>query len=196
MSIDHTLQREQIVPVSRWPAPDDVPEFFGRFELGKDGHPSDRWEMRNLAQIRLPYPMRLAWQPEVTMIRLRCHKLVARDLSEILSGILAHYGSLSAVQEAGMDLFGGCYFYSAGTDPDRPSPHARGIAIDLDPFGNPAKRRRPRNATPSMPKAVIRIFRAHGWSWGGDAADRYEPAHFEAVSSPRPRGKFDAEKRR
>jgi peptidoglycan hydrolase-like protein with peptidoglycan-binding domain len=167
--------------LNHWPNQREVPSFFGKHELGRDGHPTERWQTRMLTQIRLPYPMRLAWDLSVTVQRMTCHKLIARDLGAILAEILAHYGSVEAVRAARMDLFGGCYNYRAMRSGAMPSMHSWGIAIDLDPDGNPFVPERPKNPKSSMPDAVVAIFKRHGWAWGGDWNKPFDPQHFQAT---------------
>lgn len=152
--------------LNHWPKQKDVPDFFGRHELGKDGMPTDRWQTRCLTQIRLPYPLRLSWAPETIVQRLTCHKLVARDLGQILEDILKHFGSVEAVRKARMDLFGGCYNYRPMRNASSLSMHAWGVAIDLDPDRNGLGKKWKPDAG-MMPEAVVEIFKRHGWTWGG-----------------------------
>lgn len=88
-----------------------------------------------LVTIKLPYPMRLAWDKQVTVERMRCHIKVADQLTDIFSEILEHYG-IDRIKELGLDLFGGCFNYRqmrGGSDWSR---HSWGLAVDLDPERN------------------------------------------------------------
>ena len=165
------------VPV--WPEPNALASFFGRIELGPDGCPTDRWESTHLTQITLPYPMRLAWETEAVVRRITCHREVAASLSRVFTKILAHYGgSPEAVRAAGMDLYGGCYNYRPVRGSNSLSLHAYGAAIDLDPDHNAMNTKGGKGV---MPQAVIDLFKAEGWAWGGDFKSRQDPMHFEAV---------------
>ena len=102
--------------------------------IAKYGKPGES----QLTTIKLPYPMRIAWDPKTTVKTIRCHKLVANQLTAIFGEILAHYG-LAEIQRLGIDLFGGCYNFRhmrGGSDWSR---HSWGIAIDLDPARNQLK---------------------------------------------------------
>lgn len=164
-----------------WPRQADVPGFFGRIELGSSGLPTERWQARALKSLPLPYPMRLAWEPGTTVRRLTCHRAVADSLRDCLASILAHYGSLEAVQAARMDLYGGCYNFRPMRGSHQLSMHSYGIAIDLDPQRNPlgTKWRDDKGMTP-LP--VVQIFERAGWTWGGRWTSRPDCMHFQAAT--------------
>ncbi len=167
-------------PNHPWPTADRLPAFYGRVELGDDGQPTERWQDNHLTHIVLPYPMRLAWDPGVIVRRMVCHREVATSLTGILINVLAHYKNDPAlVRTAGLDLFGGCYNYRPIRGSSQLSLHAYGAAIDLDPDHNPMNAHQGRG---TMPPAVIAMFKAEGWFWGGDFKGRQDPMHFEAVN--------------
>ncbi len=59
-----------------------------------------------------------------------------------------------------------------------PSPHAYGIAIDINPGCNPQTNKK--NPCPSnLPPKVIQIFKKHGFRWGGDYKSKCDAMHFE-----------------
>ena len=59
-----------------------------------------------------------------------------------------------------------------------PSPHAYGIAIDINPGCNPqVSKQYP--CPHDIPEAVIRIFKKHGFRWGGDYKSKCDAMHFE-----------------
>ncbi len=90
---------------------------------------------KNLCAIHLPYPMSLSWQPEQYVHTIRCHKLIAANLTRIFQYTLNHYG-LATIHELGLDVFGGCYNNRSIIGGRATSMHAWGIAIDLDPANN------------------------------------------------------------
>jgi hypothetical protein len=101
--------------------------------IAKYGKPNQQGSY--LTTIQLPYPMRLAWDTDTIVTKMRCHKLVADDFLKVFADILACYG-LEKIKELGIDLFGGCFSFRqmrGGTDYSR---HSWGIAIDLDPQRN------------------------------------------------------------
>lgn len=164
-----------------WPRQAGVPAFFGAIELGPDGLPTERWQARALTTLPLPYPMRLSWETQTTVRKITCHRAVASSLRDCLAGILAHYGSLEAVQAAGMDLYGGCYNFRPMRGSHVLSMHSYGIAIDLDPEHNPMGRKWC-DGKGMMPLEVVKIFEGAGWTWGGRWTTRPDAMHFQAAS--------------
>ena len=136
----------------------------------------------------LPFPMRLSWETETTVRHLTCHREVARSLSRIFDAIWTHFGGdIGKIRAAGMDLLGGCYNYRPRRNGSGLSMHAWGAAIDFDPDHNGLRAVRPDAITPevcAIPKAIVEIFKAEGWSWGGDWDAPYDPMHFEATTRP------------
>ena len=91
-----------------------------------------------LVSIKLPYPMRLAWDTKTKVTTMRCHKLVAKNFTNVFNELLAVYG-IAKIQELGIDLFGGCFNFRAMRGGSDYSRHSWGIAIDLDPERNQLK---------------------------------------------------------
>ena len=131
-----------------------------------------------LTTIQLPYPMRLAWDKDTVVTKMRCHNLVAGKFIKIFSQILAHYGP-EKIKELGIDLYGGCFNFRkmrGGSDWSR---HSWGVAIDLDPERNQLKetKKTARFARPEY-KAMIDIFYANGFASLGVEQNR-DFMHFE-----------------
>lgn len=166
----------------RWPSPDRsaLEAFFGRHETDPaTGKPTAAWEAAHLADLAPPYPMVLAWAPGVAVRTIRCHRLVAGPLERVLRAVARHFGDTDALRRAGMHLYGGAYCYRPVRGGRATSLHAWGAAIDLDPARNPLGRAH--GAAPGMmPPAVVRLFEAEGWAWGGRFS-RPDCMHFEAV---------------
>jgi len=131
-----------------------------------------------LTTITLPYPMRLAWDLDTTVTKMRCHNLVAGKFIKIFSQILAHYG-IDKIKELGIDLYGGCFNYRkmrGGSDWSR---HSWGVAIDLHPEKNALKT--PYNkALFSKPEyqKLHEIFEANGFINLGKTKG-YDAMHWE-----------------
>ncbi len=100
----------------------EVPEWYG--EKG-----------RNQRLIPLPYKMRLAWQPEITVTRMQCHSYVAPAMESIFYNVRKHYG-VKRIQELKLDVFGGCLNVRKKRGGDDWSMHSWGIAVDIDPANN------------------------------------------------------------
>jgi len=134
-----------------------------------------------LVTIQLPYPMRLAWDKNTVVTRLRCHKLIADALKKVFNDLLTHYG-LERLQSLGIDLYGGCFNFRkmrGGTDYSR---HSWGIAIDLDPDRNSLKMTG-LNAQFAKDdyKPMMEIFYRHGFINLG-VEKNYDFMHFEISS--------------
>jgi hypothetical protein len=131
-----------------------------------------------LVTIPLPYPMRLSWDKSKIITRLRCHKLVANQLSAIFKDILDFYG-LEHIQRLGIDLYGGCFNFRkmrGGSDWSR---HSWGVAIDLDPERNQLKQTSKSAQFAKMDyKPMIDIFYKHGFVSLGREKN-YDWMHFE-----------------
>jgi len=151
-----------------------------RQTIAKYGKPNVTGE-GYLVSIKLPYPMRLAWDVNSKVTRMSCHKLVADKFLAVFNELLAHYG-LAKIQELGIDLTGGCFNFRkmrGGTDWSK---HSWGIAIDLDPARNTLKEtsRTARFARPEY-KPMIDIFYKHGFISLGKEKN-FDWMHFEISS--------------
>ena len=142
------------------------------------------------------------------------HRLVAKEVGEIFSELkqegfriqkmlpIEHYGGsdFDSISDDNTSAFN-CREMTNNSD--RFSNHAFGLAIDINPFRNPwvelrnGKEWVARKATlkylnrtlkvPGLIQAdgpVVKIFKAHGWIWGGTHAGSVYPKdyqHFEKV---------------
>lgn len=134
-----------------------------------------------LTTITLPYPMRLSWDTNTTITKMRCHNLVAGKFIKIFTEILAHYG-IDKIKELGIDLYGGCFNFRkmrGGSDWSR---HSWGVALDLDPERNQLKesKKTARFARPEY-KPMIDIFYKNGFESLGIEKD-YDWMHFQIKS--------------
>ena len=131
-----------------------------------------------LVSIKLPYPMRLAWDLNTKVTTMRCHKLVAEKFTNVFNELLEVYG-LAKIQELGIDLFGGCFNFRAMRGGSDYSRHSWGIAIDLDPVRNQLKETST-TARFSRPEydLMIDIFYKHGFVSLGREKN-YDWMHFE-----------------
>lgn len=134
-----------------------------------------------LTTINLPYPMRLAWDTDTTVTKLRCHKLIGDKFEAVFKDILAAYG-LPKIKELGIDLFGGCFNFRKMRGGSAWSKHSWGIAIDLDPARNTLKEtsKTARFARPEY-KEMIDIFYKHGFISLGREKN-FDFMHFEIGS--------------
>jgi hypothetical protein len=144
--------------------------------LSKYGQPNERGTY--LTTINLPYPMRIAWDLDTKVTRMRCHKLVADAFLSVFNELLAVYG-YERIVELGIDLYGGCFNFRKMRGGSSWSRHAWGIAIDLDPARNTLKEtsKTARFARPEY-APMIAIFEKHGFISLGKAKN-YDWMHFE-----------------
>ncbi len=166
-----------------WPPeePQALAAFYGAFTFRADGFPTAAWESAHLTTIVAPYPLLASWDPSVAITRVRCHRQIAESLRDVLRGILTHYGSVQAVRAARMHLYGGVYNFRRISGSGKLSLHAYGAAIDLDPDRNPlGKAWQPNSGM--MPEAVVALFEAAGWKWGGRFQTRKDCMHFQATA--------------
>jgi hypothetical protein len=131
-----------------------------------------------LVTLELPYPMRLAWDLDTKVNKMRVHKLIKNNFKGVFDDLLAHYGYEKLV-ELGVDLFGGCFAYRKMRGGSSWSKHSWGIAIDLDPVRNQLKEtsRTARFARPEY-KPMIDIFYKHGFIGLGPEKN-FDWMHFE-----------------
>jgi hypothetical protein len=131
-----------------------------------------------LVTIQLPYPMRLAWDTDTSVIKMRCHKLVADRFLLVFNEIHRKYG-YEKIKELGIDLFGGCFNFRKMRQGSDWSRHSWGIAIDLHPAANGMNTPvgKSRFSRPEY-KDMVDIFKKHGFNWGGDLWGK-DSMHFE-----------------
>lgn len=145
--------------------------------IAKYGQPNEIG-LGYLTTITLPYPMRLAWDLETKVTRMRCHNLVADRFLQVFRDLEQHYG-YDKIVELGIDLFGGCFNYRRMRGGSAWSTHSWGISIDLDPSRNRLKETKEtaRFARPEY-KPMIDIFYCNGFENLG-VEKNYDWMHFQ-----------------
>jgi hypothetical protein len=126
------------------------------------------------------YPLRLSWDLATRIDSFFCHEKVRDSLEHVFRQIYTLYdGDLQVIRHKRLDRFGGCYNNRPRKgNLRRPSLHARGAAIDLDPEHNQFRWTRDQA---SMPEEIIDIFESAGWLSGGRTWG-YDFMHFQATS--------------
>lgn len=164
-----------------WPLQSQMKSFYGDPDASGDGVADRVWELNNLERITPPYRMVLAWDKSKKVNSITVHKKCASSLLRVLTKIAEHFGSEQAIEANRMHLYGGCFNFRTIRGHSVPvlSTHAYGAAIDLDPEMNPLGKRW-RESDGMMPAAVVAIFQAEGWTWGGKWK-RPDAQHFQAA---------------
>jgi len=112
---------------NRWPKQDynSMVEFYGKVGT-------------NQTSLILPYPMVLAWDTGVTVVKITCHQKCKEVFGSIFEQTLKHYG-IKAIKELKLDSFGGCLNVRKTRGGNSWSKHSWGCAYDLDPNRNQLK---------------------------------------------------------
>lgn len=144
--------------------------------IDKFGKPNEKGTY--LKTIEIPYKMRIAWDLDEYVSKIRCHKDIAEPLLAVFNDILEHYGE-ERIVELGIDLYGGCFAYRKMRGGSSWSKHSWGIAIDLDPSRNKLKEtsKTARFARIEY-KEMIDCFYKHGFISLGREKN-YDWMHFE-----------------
>ncbi len=158
------------------PPPNGLPEILDTFGnvyeyLRADGTLDPRWERDQLASARLPYPLRLSWEPSRLVTAIYGHRKLAEVFPEVFQEI-ERQGLKDQVR-----TYGGCFNYRTKRTSGKLSTHTWGIALDLNPDTNA------QGKAGDMDPGVVEIFRSFGFKWGGDWAGRAkDPMHFQFCS--------------
>lgn len=166
----------------RWPLQNTAAmnAFYGNPDANRDGRADPVWSAANLVRLKPPYPMQWSWGGSVASLTM--HRKCADSLLHALENIARHYGSQAAIEKARMHLCGGGFNFRVKRGGQTLSIHSWGAAIDLDPVRNGFGRRY-REGMGMMPLAVVEIFAAEGWIWGGRWS-RPDAMHFQAARLP------------
>jgi D-alanyl-D-alanine carboxypeptidase len=150
----------------------DTPEIIAKY-----GKPTQNGSPY-LTTIKLPYPMRLAWDKKVSVNKMSCHKLLVNNFTNVFNELLAHYG-LAELQRLEIDIFGGCFNFRAMRGGSDYSTHSWAIAIDLNPEKNTLQMRYSQSqfSKPEYAK-MHEIFEKNGFINLGKTKG-YDTMHFQ-----------------
>lgn len=142
-----------------WPRQKDVEKFYG-----KPGS--------NQTFIKLPFPMRLAWDKRKIIKTFSIHEKVHDSALRCFERIADAYDA-DMRRQIGIDLFGGCLNVRKMRGGSNWSMHAFGAAIDFDPERNQLRwgKDKARLALPDCNK-FWKIWDDEGWISLGKAANR------------------------
>ena len=134
--------------------------------IRSDGTLSPKWEETKIRRVTLPRPLRFS-DTATDVTRVTCHVLIVDTLRS----------ALRAIDDAGkwpaLHSYGGGFNFRPKRGSGEISLHAWGIAWDFDPEHNPL------GGTGNMDPAIVEIFAASGFFWGGRFKGRKDPMHFQ-----------------
>lgn len=183
----------------------DLNSTFGTpyVKVGKDYKESPEWEAENLVNVDLPFPMRLAWNTDITVSKVRVHKLIAPRVTQALTAVWSKarymckqkYGfkettkfydtkALELLRSLNLDLYGGAYNFRPKRNSNDISMHAYGLALDIDPSHNVLGSKKT-----TLPGWYIGCWTSAGFDWGGNWTKRKDPMHFECKKVAEPEEK-------
>lgn len=127
------------------------------------------WKEENIEEVRLPIvnpQTKKYWTVE-------CNK----KISTVLFSIFLDYAKSGVEQHYPIKQLGCFCPRHKMSNPKRSlSLHSYGMAVDINWRTNPIGQRG------DIPRELIKIFRKHGWTWGGSWRRPKDPMHFEFYS--------------
>lgn len=133
-----------------WPRQKDMATFYG--EPGE-----------NHTLLTLPYPMRLAWDPGVSVKKITINAKCAESASRALAKAKDVMG-YEQIRRLRLDLFGGCFNNRKMRGGSSLSTHAFACALDIDPERNQLRWGSDRAAMAKKECApFLDAFEAEGW---------------------------------
>jgi len=160
---------EDVVPYTFWPK--ETTETLMRY-YGPVGE--------NQVKIDTPYRMVLAWDTDVVLSKITCHKKVAESLYSALENVSYLYSEKDIIKH-GFYLFGGSLNVRKIRGGNRWSTHSWGIAIDIDPARNGLNDSWD-DAYLGKPECrdFVECFKQEGWYSLG-LEKNYDAMHFQAA---------------
>lgn len=135
----------------------------------------------NQTRLKIPYKMKLAWEPTTELSSFTCHKKVANSVYSIFEKTLKSYG-IREIRKLKLDLFGGCLNVRRIRGGSAWSIHSWGAAIDLDPNRNQLKWGRDKAAFAKKEyNEFWKIVESEGWVSLGRVRN-YDWMHFQAAT--------------
>ena len=130
-----------------------------------------QFESKYIMIANLPFSIPLAWNENVEISEIRCHRLLREHFEAVFQKILDQ-GLRDKIQ-----FYGGCFQFRQKRNRAELSAHSWGIAIDINLESN-------RQGTRGdMDEGIVSIFKDAGFIWGGEwAGKRRDPMHFQFCS--------------
>lgn len=178
----------------------DVPTDVEEKMQGVTYHPNEQISVSDLAYLEV---LHYNFDGTVSKGELICNKKLSKDLLRILKELYDEKYPIEKIRLA--DEYGGdddkimadnnssCFNYRVIANTNVISLHGLGRAIDINPLYNPyivGEKIMPENAAPYADRTkafehkidendkCYKIFKAHGWLWGGDWVNSKDYQHF------------------
>jgi|GEM_PF-2122541 len=134
-----------------------IAEFYGYPHLWvrNDGSAHPSWESQ-MVTVPFPAPLPLGWDPSSYASRARVHQKISGVTAAVFHELSAR-GLWPLLK-----TYDGGYTWRAKRGSRKLSMHAYGAALDFNSATN-----RLGQEDFDMPREVVRVFRAFGWTWGG-----------------------------
>lgn len=135
--------------------------------IRSDGTLSPKWEETQIRRVVLPRPLPLSGELTTNVTRITCHVLLTDALRDALHAID------DAGLWSGLHSYGGGFVFRPKRTANELSLHSWGIAWDFDPEHNKL------GTAGTMSPAIVKIFEANGFFWGGHFKSTKDPMHFQ-----------------
>jgi hypothetical protein len=160
---------------------------LGEFDFYYAGLSASGWTSMNANWVRTYLPAGRDRYP--TGILAKCNKVVKADLAAALQEVV-NSGLAGAIDAANANRYGGCAtgqvrFARITQALGSVSRHSWGQPLDTNTTSNC------QGCVPRMDCRVVRIFRKHGFAWGGNFLTP-DGMHFEWVGEPRNTLSYDS----
>jgi len=159
----------------KWPGKADINAFYGNPDANNDGAADIDWSAKHLTTIVAPYLMFYAGKQ---VKNITVNRGCADSLLRCLTAIGEEFGAQDRARYQ-LDQFGGVYNFRKKRGGGGLSIHSWAAAIDLAPAIN-GFRVKYGSQPNMMPKAVVDIFAAESWVWGGPWSNA-DAMHFQAA---------------
>ena len=155
----------------------EIIETYGNPDADYDFLPDDEFLRNRTEVVSLPFPMRLSWNPDQRMSRIRVHIHVWDSMEDALEEIL-NYRGYDYLEENKFDYCGGVYNFRKMRAYNALSFHSWAGCIDLNPHIAPLGEKG------DQPDFIVKAFERRNWIWGGRWSDPYrpDPMHFQTAT--------------
>lgn len=168
--------------MNNWPKQDpaSMNAFYGCPNINHDAEADPDWVRSNVVYIPPPFRLVLAWNPEKVVTKIAIHRKCADSLTRILERI-GREVPCDVAEKCQLHMYGGSFmFRTVRGDASKLSMHSWAAAIDLSTIINDLGTKWGDKPN-MMPAAVVSIFEAEGWTWGGRFS-RPDCQHFQAAT--------------